>query len=314
MGYQDGETIGIIIQLAGEGMDAKKFHDSIQVGRNMFDVYSEAGFDVHLHEYKVEVARNGVEPPLAFVDSFADYDIVFMTTAYSLSHTNFRKMITAGGARIASMPGFPMEFFADNGPMDADYGELTSKTQEAFDNLSNASYVHIIGKGTHMHVKISEIVHASDGIISGKKDWGNLPGAEAYCVPEHDGDSHGYFTVPAGWGGPFAMKYAVRFYVEAGRFVDIIGESEEAQAWIDENVKPLIFGSKDFDVLAELGIGTNPNVTTEFMSKIEWNTLLAEKIYGSAHFASGNSHGMGGKNNVPTHLDWVVPDVIIKYE
>lgn len=314
MGYKDGESIGIIIQQPSKGMEPEKFHDTIQVGQNMFDVYMEEGFNVNIHEYDVEVARNGVEPPLEFVHDFPSYDIIFMTTAYSLSHTNFRKMLTSGGARIASMPGFPMEFFADGGPMDADMNELTSRTNEVFDSLSKASYVHVIGKGTHMHVQVSEIVHASDGIIAEDRAFGNLPGAEAYCVPEHDGDSNGYFTVPAGWGGPFAMKYAVRFYVEAGRFVDIVGESEDAQIWIDENVKPLIFGEDDFNVLAELGIGTNPNVTTEFMEKIEWSTLLAEKIYGSAHFASGNSHGMGGKNNVETHLDWVVPDVRIKYE
>jgi len=44
-----------------------------------------------------------------------------------------------------------------------------------------------------------------------------------------------------------------------------------------------------------------------------WSTLVAEKIGGSAHFANGNSLGMGGKNDVPIHIDWVVPGVELEF-
>ncbi|MGB4704322.1 MAG: hypothetical protein WBI18_04510 [Candidatus Saccharicenans sp.] len=40
---------------------------------------------------------------------------------------------------------------------------------------------------------------------------------------------------------------------------------------------------------------------------------MAEKIFGSIHFANGNSKGMGGRNDVPVHIDWVVPNVRAEY-
>jgi leucyl aminopeptidase (aminopeptidase T) len=143
--------------------------------------------------------------------------------------------------------------------------------------------------------------------------YDNLPGAEAFAVPRHRGRTNGYFTVPKGWGGQQPISCEAKFIVKEGVIVDVQGQNSKDQGYIDNEIKPLIFGKPDHNVVAELGIGTNPNVTPQYIKEHGWSALLAEKIIGSAHFANGNSKAMGGRNDVPVHIDWVVPDVRIEF-
>ena len=159
-----------------------------------------------------------------------------------------------------------------------------------------------------------ENVHVSSGVLDTPGKWGNLPGAEAYAPPVHLGKSNGFFTGPAGWGGNAPLPYPLRFTVQGGRFVSVEGENPEAEKFAEEKVRPHLFGAPGYEVLAELGIGTNPNLTAEYIAKKGWSALTAEKIAGSAHFANGNSFSMGGKNDVPVHIDWVVPGVKLEFQ
>jgi len=242
-------------------------------------------------------------------DSVGKNDIIFMPTVFSLTHTKFAKTQADKGARIASMPGFTMKML-DTVETSKEMSDLTI---DAYHNLLNFKFVHVTGKDTDILVEVdNKLADSSLGTIE-SGNVNNLPGAEAFAVPVHCGKSEGFFTVPKGWGGDEPLQYECTFHVKKGRFSDVTGRDDEAQEWIDEHVKPKIFGEPDFDILAEIGIGTNPNITPEYIEKNGWSTLLAEKIAGSAHFANGNSKGMGGKNDVPTHLDWVVPNVTIKF-
>lgn len=317
MGYKDGERVAIIMQewnpeFGNEVLE--KFEKSRELCLKIFEVLKNAGVDVELISYIPEEARSGVDAPQEVYQKIGVKEIIFMPTVFSLTHTNFRRTQTDKGSRIASMPGFTLEMFEKGGPMDVDYYLLHKKTEEMAENLRKSKYVRILAEGTDITVEIDpELVHVSSGLLVEPGSYGNLPGAEAYGVPVHEGNSSGYFTVPEGWGGPKPLKYPLQFFIEKGRFVSVKGLTEEAEDYIEKEIKPLIFGGKDFDILAELGIGTNPNITEDYVKRKGWNTLVAEKIYGSAHFANGNSKGMGGKNDVPVHIDWVVPNVRILF-
>ncbi|MCX7973720.1 MAG: hypothetical protein N3B16_04385 [Candidatus Aminicenantes bacterium] len=313
MGYKAGEKVAIVMQewnpKFGE-LVRPKFEKSKELCCRMFEVFRKAGVDVELISYIPEEARNGVDATPDLYERIGFKEIIFMPTAFSLTHTGFRRAQNEKGSRIASMPGFTLEMFEEGGPMDVDYIRLHQQTEAEADKLRKSRYVRVIAEETDIIVEIDPtLVHVSSGLLDQPGKYGNLPGAEAYVVPVHEGDSHGYFTVPAGWGGPGPLKFRAKFFVERGRFVDVKGDTTEAQEYIDKEVKPLIFGGKDFNILAELGIGTNPNITGEYIQKKGWNTLVAEKIHGSIHFANGNNKGMGGQNDVPVHLDWVVPNV-----
>ena len=312
LGYKQRESVAIVMQEFNSNFDKElkqKFENSKLLCETMLEIYKNEGVDVEIFSYTPEIARNGVDAEL----NIGEKDIVFMPTAFSLSHTEFRKKLSDKGTRIASMPGFNLEMFEKDGPMDVDYTEIAKITNEIAEKLKKSKFVHITAKGTDIIIEIDQsTIHSATGLVIEKGDWGNLPGAEAYVVPIHLGKSNGYFTVPAKWGGQKPLKYMVKFVIENGRFVNFIGENEEAQKYIDEEIKPL-FAEENHNILAELGIGTNPNITNEYINKHNWTILTAEKIWGSAHFANGNSAGMGGKNNVQVHIDWIVPNVKIEY-
>lgn len=317
LGYKDGEKVAIVRQgwnpAFGEQY-LKKFEMATALCQKMFEVFRQAGVEVELLSYVPPEARSGVDATPDLYEKIGYREIIFMPTVFSLTHTNFRKTQTEKGSRVASMPGFTLEMFEEGGPMDVDYNLLHQQTEARAEKLRQSRYVRVRAEDTDITVEIDpQLVHVSSGVLTAPGKFGNLPGAEAYVVPVHEGNSHGYFTVPAGWGGTGPLRYRAKFFVERGRFVEVKGDTPDAQEYIDREIKPLIFGGRDFNILAELGIGTNPNITGEYVQKKGWNTLVAEKIYGSIHFANGNSKGMGGQNDVPVHIDWVVPGVTAEF-
>ncbi len=318
LGYKAGEKVGIVMQEWAEhlGTDRKqKFEAAEALCRRMEAVMQKNGVDVRLMAYVPGEARNGVDAAESVYGDAKGLQVLFMPTVFSLTHTPFRRFVTKRDTRVASMPGFTLDMFAAGGPMDTDYRKLAEDTQQIRDRVAASRYIKVTGPGTDIRVQIiAETAHASTGMLDKPGAYGNLPGAECYSVPVEDGDTHGYFTVPKGWGGPMALPFPVRFTVKNARFAAIEGADADQQAWIDEHIKPSVMGETDFDVMAELGIGTNPNLTPAYVAEHGWSILTAEKISGSAHFANGNSKGFGGGNDVPVHIDWVVPNVTITYE
>jgi len=317
MGYKPGEEVVILTQDWSEdfGTDTKwRFDDTQECAKKMQEVFAANGITSRFISY-IPIAKGpAINPPADIAKVIGEPDIAFMVTAYSLSWTGFRKQITQTGTRIASMPGFSLDMFSKHGPMDVEFDLIEAHTQRMFDQLKKASFVRIIGKGTDITIQVNrQLVHASSGDLTYEKAFGNLPGAETYCIPIFEGDSNGYFTVPKGWGGMKPLECDVTFHIKQGRFISAKAVDPARQDYVDMEVRPIVFGQDNFDVLAELGIGTNPNVTPEYIQKHGWSTLLAEKIFGSAHFANGNSAGLGGENNVPMHQDWVVPNVEIEF-
>lgn len=317
MGYQSGEEVVIILQRWGKdlGGDTREaFAKSDMLATRMHDVLGAEGIAVRLIDYVPEEAGHGVDAPKDIDEAVGNPSIVFMPTAYSLTHTRFRNALTEKSARVASMPTFTLDMFDEGGPMSVDSAQVHKDTERVAEQLRSGRYVRITGQDTDIIVEVDlDLVAISSGLMTNPGDYGNLPGAEAYAVPVHNGNSNGHITVPVGWGGASPLEHATTFFVQSGRFVRAKGDSTAAQAYIDREVKPHLFSQPDFNVLAELGIGTNPNVTESYIAKHGWSPLTAEKISGSAHFANGNSKSMGGKNDVPKHIDWVVPGVRIDF-
>ena len=317
MGYKEGEKVAIVMQEWNpkfEEIFRKKFEDSTALCHRIYEVFKKAGVEVELLRYVPEEPRSGVDATPELYEKISFKEIIFLPTVFSLTHTKFRKTQSEKGSRVASMPGFTLEMFEEGGPMDVDYHLLHQETVAVAEKLRHSRLVRVVAEETDITVEIDPtLVHVSSGLLTEPGKFGNLPGAEAYVVPIQEGNTNGFFTVPAGWGGAVPLKFRLKFFIEKGRFVEVKGETEEAQQYAEKEIKPLIFGGKNFDIVAELGIGTNPNITGEYVAKKGWNALVAEKIFGSAHFANGNSQGMGGQNDVPVHIDWVVPGVKLEF-
>lgn len=318
MGYQGGESVVIVSQEWDPSFDAKyapAFDRSRLLCRRMWEAYRQAGIPVEWIPYVPLELRNGADAVPELRKRMGDPQVVFLPTVFSLTHTAFRRGLTEQGIRVASMPGFTLDLFEEDGPMSVDYRELDRITREVAARLGSGRCLRVTAPGTDMLVEVDTAnIHVSSGLLTRPGAWGNLPGAEAYAPPVHEGKSRGHFTVPAGWGGTAPTPYPLQFHVEQGRFTDVLGETPEARDYIEKNIRPLLFGRQDFDILAEIGIGTNRSLNAGYVSRKGWSTLVAEKIGGSVHFANGNSRAMGGQNDVPIHIDWVVDQACIDYD
>ena len=311
--YKEGDKVAIIYLEFSDRFDSNLkqfFINSKKISEEMYKVFSENNIDVELLSYVPSEARSGVDVTKEIYEKIT-HDIIFMPTVFSLTHTDFTKKQCERGARLASMPKFTLDWFEKDGPMDVDQDKIIALTKEYSDKMRNSSSIVITAPETEITIEINQnLVHESNGIIP-KGDCGNLPGAESFTVPRN---ANGYFTIFKGWGGPFPLEHDVKFVVKDCKIVELVGKTEITNKYIAEKVKPLIFGGENFNVLAEFGIGTNSNVTKESLKKYGWSGLLAEKIYGTVHFANGNSFGMGGDNNVPVHLDWVIENAKIVWD
>jgi leucyl aminopeptidase (aminopeptidase T) len=131
------------------------------------------------------------------------------------------------------------------------------------------------------------------GELTERAAFGNLPCGEGFVSPD-DRACAGTLVVDGTIAGVGIPDEPVRLTVEEGRLVDASGE-EGARL-----VELLTADSEDGRTIAELGVGTNEK------AKLTGNVLEDEKLLGTVHVAFGASEAIGGRIQVPVHLDCVV--------
>lgn len=249
---------------------------------------------VKLHEMPV-MERNGQEPPAEVAEEMKKFDVVFLITTFSLSHTKARREASAAGARIASMPGITREIIQRCIPVD--YNRMKARINRLCDYFDQGKRVAVTTKkGTNLEFSIvGRKGHGRKGGIYDKKGyWGNLPCGEAFVAPV-EGTANGVLVVD----GPIASigkvdKNAV-IEIQDGFATKFSGG--KAAKLLEEKLKRV--GKLAFNV-AEFGIGANEK------AKITGTVLEDEKVLGTIHVAFGNNVSMEGKVDVPVHIDCVV--------
>ena len=249
--------------------------------------------------------QHGTEPPAFVAEAILQYDVVFLMTHYSLSHTAARQAGTDKGVRIASMPGVEAYMFNADGPMNADYEADNVDCVAWAEKLTKGSQVHITTpSGTDLRFSIEgRAGNIDNGLYSKTGDWGNLPAGEAYVSPI-EGSTEGLLVVPAGWYPGLKEEMTMTF--EGGYVVALEGGGEVGAQF----VKTFDFGNdahKHRRNCAELGVGTNS------LARRPDNVLEAEKIKGTIHIGIGDSSHMGGVTKSDSHEDFVMvnPTLII---
>ncbi len=323
LGYKDGEKVIIVDQRWEPSLGEKSrgiITDSIELCEHLIRVYGSNGVPVAFFTYVPSALGSGVNPTQELYDQFRDYEnkngipqIVIAPCGYSITHTAWRKAQCEKGSRIVTMSNSSLAMFSQNGPFDAQghYSKVVEETMSIAKKLRASEYVRITGSNTDLVVNVNpNLVITSTGRTIEEGDYGNWLGAETFVVPIHLGNSYGHFFVPKGWGGREQLEHSAIFHIKEGRFVDIstLDGSIESQAWLDKKIKPTIFGKPNYDVVAELGFGTNPAVSEEYLMK-HWSIAIGEKKGQTVHVAHGNSKAMGGENDVDIHQDFVILNV-----
>lgn len=205
-----------------------------------------------------------------------------------------------GSARWASGPMISVDILEHE--LSADYHQIAALTNRLGDKLQGRSHVRITTPlGTELEMNISgRDVKRDTGLFHQTHQHGNLPAGECYVSPIED-QTWGVFVVDKSYPG-ILIKDPIRLTVEAGRVVNIEGgrEAQQLLAMIEDGErKPHGDGCR---VVAELGIGTNPN------ARLQGNVLVDEKVMGTVHIAIGHNAlaSYGGQNHAPIHLDGVM--------
>jgi len=228
---------------------------------------------------------NGEEPPKAVAKLIGAHEIAFLLTSKSLSHTSARRRASKKGVRIASMPGITRFSFTEGG-LTANYEKVKELTGKMYRKIRSAKRIHVTApNGTDVVMSVARRKWIKDdGNLKRKGSFNNLPAGEV-CTAPREGSAEGIVVFDN-------VKKRAKLIVEKGRAVKIIGypKLKRVVNKIGEEARNI----------AEIGIGTNPK------AKIIGNVLEDEKVFGTVHMAIGNSKSLGGKVDVPLHIDGII--------
>lgn len=238
---------------------------------------------------------HGQEPPKYVSELMKQFDVVLLPTRKSLTHTKARRDASALGVRVATFPGITTDVMIRG--LSADYKKIAALTLRMKKVFEKTDDVRITApNGTDISLKIGgRTAIASKGLFHKKGEGGNLPTGETFTAPI-EGSTNGVFVVDGSMSGIGIIgKQSIKIEVEKGYATKITGglKAKKLIQLLDEH------GKKARNI-AELGIGANDK------AKLNGNLLEDEKVLGTVHLALGNNITMGGKVNVPIHLDGVI--------
>ena len=196
-------------------------------------------------------------------------------------------------SRICMMPGLTKNMMERL--VNIDFKEMDTFTQKVIKALKDADDILVENpEGTRIQFSVKGRKWANDnGDISRKGSHGNLPAGECFTAPVEESFS-GKMVVSLidDKLGRGIMEF------EKGR---LVGFSGKGIAAVIQNIGK----DKTGRIIGEFGIGTNKK------ARITANMLEAEKAFGTAHFAIGDSYGMG-KNRSQHHYDALVDKISIR--
>lgn len=241
---------------------------------------------------------NGQEPPLAIAAGMEAADVVLLVhEGHPLAHTDARQRAAELGKRVyITKTDIGANYLARDFTAEdlTAIRERTEKVARCFGYGSVARMTTPLG--TDLTVDISGRpgipLHPFLTALGGVPDY-----AEATIAP-NEGQSNGTVVVDShmiGWG--FALREPLRVRVEAGRVVEVVGDTENA-----ERLRRIVFGSENADnCAAEFAIGTSHTVPDNVTSE-RW---LAGRV-GMTHIAFGRNNDIGGATWSKTHIDGVM--------
>lgn len=238
-------------------------------------------------KYMEPIKENGQEPSHEIAELMKIPDVLFVVTSKSLSHTRARRDASEAGVRIASMPKVT-EFSFSEGGLTTDYMIVRELIEKIHEQLKNAKRIKVTSpNGTEFTTSVENREwEEDDGLINNKGKFCNLPAGEIATAPV-EGMTQG--TIVFDKMGELGEN--IKLTVKDGYAIKIEG------SLLEEAVNKV---GKDARNIAEIGIGANPK------SKIIGNVLEDEKVFGTIHVALGNSLSLGGKVDVPLHVDGII--------
>src|SRR3989344_4242881 len=244
---------------------------------------------------------NAQEPPLQVIKALKQADVALLVTKWSLSHTKAREAASKMGVRIASLPDVNLEMMKRT--LTVDYAGIKKLSQRLAKALTAGKKVEITAPGgTDLTLSIAgRRAEADTGDLTKKGSFGNLPAGEAFIAPIED-SANGRLVID-GCLADILLDRPLTVTIKDGVMTNLSGGKA-----VSELRKAVLAAGEKAKVVAEFGIGTNPQAT------IVPQVLEAEKVLNTCHIAFGNNTDFGGTNQAPFHTDGVVLSPTIKID
>lgn len=273
----------------------------ILTDENMREVGSalyEAGQKLCAEAFYVEMRPrklNGEEPPEQIAELMKQVDVVICPTSKSLTHTLARREASKQGVRIGTMPGISADALIRC--ISADYEKIIETNERLSIILRHTAEVRVTTKlGTDIILPIKgRRILSSSGVLRKIGESGNIPSGEVYCAP-HEGKTNGIVVFDGSIAGIGMLTSPVTVEINDGFAEKFTGKGDNPKI-LEKMLQEV---GKYARAVAEFGIGTNDK------AKITGDILEDEKVLGTIHIAFGNNLSMGGKINVPIHIDGIV--------
>jgi leucyl aminopeptidase (aminopeptidase T) len=228
-------------------------------------------------------------------------DVAIAATTYAITHTEARVQASRAGARVI-LRGITEDIMLGDA-MQADYDEVRRITERVAGFLTHGESVEVTSeKGT----KVRFSIKGRKGLVlAGSYDptigFAALPDGEAPIAPVKD-SVNGCIVFDYSLDSIGLLSHPVTLNVKAGVVTEISGgiEAEKLRGIIDK-------ADSNAKRIAEFAVGTNGR------ARLTGNLAEDKKRLGSAHFAIGDNHGIGGVIRSSIHLDGVLlsPTVVV---
>ncbi len=273
-----------------------------EIGRALYINALDLGHEALYVEVK-SWETHGQEPPKYVSELMKQFNVVLLPTKKSLTHTKARREASALGTRVATFPGITTDVMIRG--LSADYkkiADLTIRMKKIFDKTDEVRITAPNGTDIFLRIGGRKAI-ASKGLFHKKGEGGNLPTGETFAAPI-EGSANGIFVVDGSMSGIGVIgKQPIKVTVEKGFATTITGGAKAKKL-----IKMLDAHGKKARNIAELGIGANDK------ARLNGNLLEDEKVLGTVHLALGNNITMGGKVNVPIHLDGVITKPTVYFD
>jgi leucyl aminopeptidase (aminopeptidase T) len=254
---------------------------------------------VGVHEVAA-LEMHGQEPPSAIASAMLDADLILGMTQMSMAHTQARLAASNRGARYLSMPDYDLPLL-HNPAVTTDYRAAAPRVRRFAEALDAGTHVRVTTeRGTDIELNIGgRNANYCPGFVDTPGALGSPPDIEANISPVEP-DSNGVIvidgSIPCREIG--LLSTPVKLTVHDGIIRDI-GTSNDALHTCLTSLFARA-GSDNAYILGECGIGLNP------AAELTGNMLTDEGAFGCVHFGFGSNATMGGVNDVPFHLDFVL--------
>lgn len=271
--------------------------------RDLAEVFAQQAHPLARHVGLHELAAleiHGQEPSAAIAGAMLEADLILGMTRMSMAHTQARLAACTRGARYLSMPDYDLPLL-HNPAVSTDFHAAAPRVRRFAEALDHGSHVRVTTeRGTDIELNIGgRSANACPGFVDAPGALGSPPDIEANISPLET-ESNGIIVVdgsiPCREIG--LLSSPVTLEVRDGRIQQITTETEALL-----HLLLAIFARVDSPnayILGECGIGLNP------AAELTGNTLTDEGAFGCVHFGFGSNATVGGTNDVPFHLDFVL--------